>query len=122
MTEGEHIQLENIADTEHEIFALLKQRYSPRTFKDENINDKHIQQLFEAARWSASSYNQQPWRFIYGVKGTDGYKNIFNCLSDFNKSWADNAPLLLFEFNYLLDKVHWFYKSKIILTLNLLLI
>ena len=95
MTEGEQIQLENIADTEHEIFALLKQRYSPRTFKDENVNDRHVQQLFEAARWSASCYNIQPWRFIFAKKESEGYNKIMGCLSDFNKSWAVNAPLLM---------------------------
>lgn len=95
MNEAEQIRLENIADTEHEIFALLKQRYSPRTFMDDKINEGHLKQLFEAVRWSASSYNQQPWRFIYAEKGTDAYKDIYNCLSDFNKSWADNAPLLV---------------------------
>lgn len=95
MNEAEQVRLENIADTNYEIFALLKQRYSPRTFKDQKLSKEHIRQLFEAVRWSASSSNLQPWRFIYGVKGTEGYETIFNCLSDFNKSWADNAPLLL---------------------------
>ncbi|EGV44299.1 nitroreductase [Bizionia argentinensis JUB59] len=89
------IQLENIAETDFEIFALLKQRYSPRVFKSEEIKGRHLKQLFEAARWSASSNNYQPWRFIYAEKGTEAFQKIFNCLSDFNKSWADNAPLLM---------------------------
>ena len=75
--------------------TLLKQRYSPRTFKNEKIEERHLQQLFEAVRWSASSNNLQPWRFIYAEKGTDAYQAIFNCLSDFNQTWADNAPLLM---------------------------
>lgn len=95
MNEAEQVRLENIADTKHEIFALLKQRYSPRTFRNDKIEEEHLKQLFEAVRWSASSNNLQPWRFIYGIKGTDGYESIFNCLSDFNKSWATNAPLLI---------------------------
>ncbi len=95
MNEAEQVQLDNIANNDYEIYALLKQRYSPRTFKDEKISEKHIKQLFEAVRWSASSNNLQPWRFIYGVKGTEAYKTIFNCLSDFNQSWADTAPLLI---------------------------
>ncbi|GGG58256.1 nitroreductase family protein [Bizionia arctica] len=95
MNKAEQIRLENIADTDHEIFALLKQRYSPRTFKNESIKDRHLKQLFEAIRWSASSNNIQPWRFIYAEKGTEAYTKIFNCLSDFNKSWTKNAPVLL---------------------------
>ena len=91
----EQIKLDNVADTEHEIFALLKQRYSPRTFKSEKIKELHLKQLFEAVRWSASSNNLQPWRIVYAEKDTDAYQLILNCLSDFNQSWADNAPLLM---------------------------
>lgn len=89
------IQIENIADTDFEIFALIKQRYSPRVFKNEPLQKQHINQLFEAARWSASSNNLQPWRFIYAEKGDETYQKILECLSDFNKTWAYNAPVLM---------------------------
>jgi len=95
MKSSNQIQLENIAETDFEIFALLKQRYSPRVFKNELINNRHLGQLFEAVRWSASSNNLQPWRFIYAVQGTKAYQKIIDCLSDFNKTWASNAPLLM---------------------------
>ncbi|MGP1992346.1 nitroreductase family protein [Zobellia laminariae] len=95
MNDGENTRLENIADTEYEIFALLKQRYSPRVFRENLITKTHTHQLFEAARWAPSSNNLQPWRFIYSERGTDAYKKIYDCLSDFNKSWAGNAPLLV---------------------------
>ncbi|WP_339709157.1 nitroreductase family protein [uncultured Kriegella sp.] len=95
MTEEEQIRLSNIADTQYEIFALLKQRYSPRTFKDESIQKEHLRQLFEAVRWSASCYNIQPWRFIYAERGSEAYDKIAECLSEGNKKWASFAPLLL---------------------------
>ncbi|NNE78505.1 MAG: nitroreductase family protein, partial [Pricia sp.] len=95
MNKGEQVRLENIADTSHEIFALVKQRYSPRIFKKEKISNEQVSQLFEAVRWSASSFNIQPWRFIYAEKGSDAYENIFDCLTDSNKKWADNAPILM---------------------------
>ncbi|WP_149276222.1 nitroreductase family protein [Pareuzebyella sediminis] len=95
MNREEQIRLENIADTEHEIFALLKQRYSPRIFEEKMISEKDLNRLFEAVRWSASSFNRQPWRFIYAKKGEDGYTSILECLTDGNKKWADNAPLLM---------------------------
>ncbi|TYB77085.1 nitroreductase family protein [Bizionia myxarmorum] len=95
MNTQKQIQLENIAETDFEIFALLKQRYSPRVFKNEKLKSGHIKQLFEAVRWAASSNNLQPWRFIYAEKGSEAFQNIFDCLSDFNKSWANNAPLLM---------------------------
>lgn len=93
--ELEQIRLGNIADTDHEIFALLKQRYSPRTFREEKIKKSQLNQLFEAARWSASSNNLQPWRFIYAEKGSEAFEKIVDCLSDFNKKWAPEAPLLM---------------------------
>ncbi|WP_318309111.1 nitroreductase family protein [Flagellimonas crocea] len=94
-SEEDQIRLRKIADTEYEIYALLKQRYSPRIFKDEKIKPGQINQLFEAARWAASSYNVQPWRFIYAEKGSEAYDKIVDCLSDFNQQWAVNAPLLM---------------------------
>jgi len=95
MKEMEELKAENVADTQHSVLFLLKQRYSPRIFKDKQIANKHLDQLFEAIRWSASSSNLQPWRFIYAKKGTEAYQSIFDCLSDFNKKWAANAPLLM---------------------------
>ncbi len=97
MTEKEQIRLSKIADTQHEIFALLKQRYSPRTFKDEPIKKEHLKQLFEAVRWSASSENTQPWRFIYAKRGSDAHGKIIACLSEDNQKWAPLAPMLLFS-------------------------
>ena len=100
MTAPEQIQLENIADSDYEIFALLKQRYSPRIFKDKKITEQHMHQLFEAVRWAPSSNNQQPWRFLYAEKGSEAYKKIIDNLTDSNKIWAKNAPLLMLTAYY----------------------
>ena len=95
MTNKEKIALDKIAQNDYEIYALIKQRYSPRIFDDKSLTDQDINRLFEAVRWSASCYNWQPWRFIYANKGSDAYDKIVDCLSEFNQSWAKNAPLLL---------------------------
>ena len=95
MNEIEQIALDKIAGNDYEIYALLKQRYSPRVFDEKPIDDTNLKRLFEAVRWSASSSNLQPWRFIYAHKGSDGYDKILNCLSDFNQTWASNAPVLM---------------------------
>ncbi|QLE02609.1 nitroreductase family protein [Galbibacter sp. BG1] len=94
MTPLEQLNLDKIAKTNHEIYALLKMRWSPRVFKEEKLPENEVKQLFEAARWAPSSFNRQPWRFIYAEKGSDAYDKIVGCLSDFNKSWVTNAPLL----------------------------
>ncbi|TVZ14358.1 nitroreductase family protein [Maribacter sp. MAR_2009_72] len=95
MVQQEHIEKEKVADTDHELLNLLKQRYSPRIFSDQELREEEMQTLFEAARWSASSNNWQPWRFIYAHKGSDTYDKIAECLGEFNQSWATNAPVLM---------------------------
>lgn len=84
-----------LADTKLEIHDFLTARWSPRTFSSKELNTETIQRLFEAARWAASSYNEQPWRFTYGQKGTAAYDKIFKCLGEFNQGWAKNAPVLV---------------------------
>lgn len=95
MNEKRQLALDKIANNEYEIYALLKQRYSPRVFSTTEVSENDLNRLFEAVRWSASSSNLQPWRFIYALKGTDSYNKILDCLSDFNQGWAGNAPILL---------------------------
>ena len=73
----------------------IEARYSPLAFSEKLIPQKEINLLFEAAKRAASSYNEQPWRFIYASKGEAGYTELFDCVMDFNRSWADKAPLLV---------------------------
>lgn len=77
------------------IHDLIKERWSPRIFSDKPISEDEIKQLLEAGRWAPSSMNSQPWRIIWGIKGDGVYERIFECLHDFNKSWANNAPALI---------------------------
>lgn len=95
MTTVEQLQLDKIAKNDYQIYPLLKQRYSPRIFSDQKLTEKDVNRLFESVRWSASSYNRQPWRFIFAHKGSKGYDRIMDCLSEFNQKWAGNAPFLM---------------------------
>jgi nitroreductase len=70
-------------------------RWSARAFSGEPITDQELMQLFEAARWAPSSFNNQPWRFVYAKKGTPAWDTLFNLMVDFNKSWAHNAGALI---------------------------
>lgn len=62
--------------------------------------------LFEAARWAPSSYNNQPWRFIYAKRGSEYWDRLFGLMVEFNQSWTKNAAVLIaviskknFDFN-----------------------
>ena len=84
------------ADTEYPIHKLLKKRWSPRAFSDKTVDEKQLNQLFEAARWAPSSYNEQPWRFIIARKeDQQAYDKLASIMNDFNQSWATDAPVLV---------------------------
>ena len=44
----------------HQISEFILGRWSPRSMSGEEILDKDLMSLFEAARWAPSSYNGQP--------------------------------------------------------------
>lgn len=84
-----------IAETHYDVHPLIEKRWSPRVFSDKKVSRQDLQQLLEAVRWSASSRNEQPWRFIYTFRGTRAYEQVMSCLSEFNQKWVGNAPLLI---------------------------
>lgn len=77
------------------INELSTNRWSPRSFVQTEIEDKKLMSVFEAARWSASAFNEQPWRFIVGKNGDTTFKKIFNSLVEFNQNWTKNASVLV---------------------------
>lgn len=72
---------------------LFIRRWSPRAFSDDSIPEETIKILFEAARWSPSSFNEQPWRFVYATEDDDR-KVLASVLVESNRLWASRAPLL----------------------------
>ena len=77
--------------SQYNINPLLLHRWSPRAMSGEEISDTELMRLFEAARWAPSSYNGQPWRFIYAKRNSEPWDKLFSLMVDFNKSWAKNA-------------------------------
>ncbi|ALT78387.1 MAG: nitroreductase family protein [Burkholderiaceae bacterium] len=82
-------------ETEFPIHPQFTERWSPRALTGEAIELPTLLSFFEAARWAPSASNVQPWRFVYGLKGTPGFEAIFASLVDFNKGWAKNASALV---------------------------
>lgn len=74
----------------------IEKRRSTVSFSSKPIEPQKIHLLFEAARWAPSSYNEQPWRFIYGTNDDpDNYGLLFNLLMEGNKEWVKNAPMII---------------------------
>jgi nitroreductase len=79
----------------NEIHPLLLKRWSPRAFDDRMVEDQKIRNILEAARWSPSASNIQPWVFLAGFRGDKTYSKIMDSLVEFNQLWAGNAPVLI---------------------------
>lgn len=107
--------MENKRKPEFPVHEIFISRWSPRAMSGEEITKKELMSLFEAARWAPSSYNNQPWRFIYALRGTPEWNELFDLLIDFNKSWVEKAGAIVlvaskknFEHNNQFSRTHSF--------------
>jgi len=83
------------AATDHPILKLLAERWSPYGFEDRPVPDTDLRSLFEAARWAASSYNEQPWSYLVAARDDSAeFARLLSCLVDGNQAWAKTAPVL----------------------------
>ena len=80
---------------DHEIESFFLERWSPRAFDGSTLPHADLFRMFEAARWSPSSYNSQPWRFLYSIREDANWERFLGLLGDFNRSWADRAGALV---------------------------
>lgn len=80
---------------DHPIDPLFLERWSPRAFTGESIPEAELMTIFEAARWAPSSYNSQPWRYVYARRDTPHWAHLFGLLGEFNQSWAKDAAAVV---------------------------
>lgn len=85
-----------LATTEYPIHSLLQERWSPRAFASDLVPTEQILSLFEAARWSPSGGNGQPWSFVVAPRDDQqAFAGLLACLGEGNQVWAKHAPLLI---------------------------
>jgi nitroreductase len=87
-----------IAEADHEILDLIRQRWSPRAFDAaRDVDRDDLLRLFEAARWAPSSYNEQPWGFVVAERERTpaAYQAMADGLLGHNPLWATTAPVLV---------------------------
>jgi len=83
------------ASTDYPIHNLLAERWSPYGFDDRPVAQTDLHSLFEAARWAASSYNEQPWSFFVATReNPEEFAHLLSCLVEANQAWAKAAPVL----------------------------
>jgi nitroreductase len=86
------------ASADHEVLDLIRERWSPRAFDaSRTVSLDDLWRLFEAARWSPSSMNEQPWRFVVAHRdhSAGAHENLLSSLTASNRSWAMTAPVLI---------------------------
>lgn len=79
------------------INELASRRWSPRAFDaTQGVTSAQLTALFEAARWAPSCFGAEPWRFLCWNRADDaaGWQQAFDCLSENNRKWCKNVPLL----------------------------
>lgn len=85
------------AVTSRPVHPLIRDRWSPRAFEDRPVSHDDLVALFEAARWSASASNGQPWRWLVATREDAArYETLLSGLNPRNQRWARQAPVLLF--------------------------
>ncbi len=85
----------NSRTSDYEIDPLFLERWSPRAFAGGFISERELLTMIEAGRWAASSYNSQPWQFLYALRDTPHWERFFGLLVPFNQSWAKDAAALV---------------------------
>lgn len=81
---------------DHPIHDVLRARWSPRAFAAQPVTEEQLLSLFEAARWSPSGGNMQPWSFIIARSAdAETYARMVSILNPSNARWAEAAPVLI---------------------------
>lgn len=79
---------------DYPVINEIANRFSPRYFSDDKVETRDINSIFEAARFTPSGWNFQPWYFYWGEKGTKSFDEIVSCLGKYN-GFAKTASILI---------------------------
>ncbi len=84
------------APVDHALHPLLTGRHSPRAFAEQPVPPEVLRSLLEAARWSASCANEQPWRWVVAPRShAADFDALVGCLAEGNRRWAARAAVLM---------------------------
>ena len=71
----------------------------------------NLKKIFDAARWSPSCVNEQPWLFFTASRDSESFSDFLACLKS-NQLWAKNAGTIGFLvsrrfFKRKIEKISW---------------
>ena len=73
---------------------LFVQRWSPRAFTKTTIDPVVMERIINAARWSPSCFNAQPWQIYTSSDAT--FSEFLDILVEGNQDWAKDTAVLGF--------------------------
>lgn len=83
--------------TQTALEPMFLHRWSPRAFDGSDMPGEDLRTILDAGRWAPSSFNYQPWRFLYATRDDEGnWPRFLDLLLPFNALWAKEASVLLF--------------------------
>jgi nitroreductase len=86
----------SINPVEYSVLESIQNRWSPYRFAPQLVEPDKLVRCFEAARWAASSFNDQPWGWIVATRDdTEQFEQMIGCLMGPNQGWARNAGALV---------------------------
>lgn len=114
-------------ESDYSIMPEMLERWSPYCFDDQPVPGDLLLQCLEATRWSASSYNEQPWYFVLAEKNNVvAFDKMLGCLLEANQVWAKYAGALLiavskenFSHNGTPNRVHAYDLGQAVAQLSL---
>lgn len=89
------MSINKTATTQYPVIDLIRQRWSPRSFADKAISPDDVHTILEAASWSFSAMNEQPWRYAVAYRGTALFDIFSSWLAAGNQPWAKHAAALV---------------------------
>lgn len=74
------------------VLQQFSHRWSPRAFKKANISQETLGRILDAARFSPSCFNAQPWRFY--TSNDRNFNDYLGLLVEANQVWAKDASVI----------------------------
>jgi nitroreductase len=81
-----------------EVLEVIKSRRSIYNFSEKDIEKTKIVALIEAARLAPSSFNNQPWKYVFVHRKDKNRRALEDALAVTN-GWAKKAPYLIVLFS-----------------------
>jgi len=82
--------------TDTQLDPIFLNRWSPRAFDRSDMPEADLATILDAARFSPSASNLQPWRFLYARRGDTNWERFLSYLVPSNRAWAENASVLFY--------------------------